>query len=143
MLCQSIGNGQSQAYISANYHSDSVSLKSPIPTPWCITYTQASTTCSITDVVDSKAANYPNIKMALHRHRPARYLLEICEGNCSWAYPLAWSWAEAMAVLLMPRETILSLADGPPRDVRKLHELVEKLFPSIERVAAMATGGAA
>lgn len=87
--------------------------------------------------------NPSRLRIAPHSHRPQRYLLQICEGDRQWSYPIAWTRGEVVALKMMALNSIetlnLSLTPkGPPVDVGKLHQLIEQLFPSVCRVAAMA-----
>jgi len=94
---------------------------------------------------ETKQVGRVGLNMRPHPQRAQRYLLQVCQGDRAWAYPIAWTHVELMALKMMARETILgldlSLADaGPPKDVGKLHQLIERLYPSVARVAAMAGG---
>lgn len=87
------------------------------------------------------------VKAIAHPSRRDRYLLQISQGDRFWAYPIAWTKAELMALRMVARQQIramdLSLTDaGPPVDVGKLYQLVERLYPSVARVAAMASAQA-
>jgi hypothetical protein len=88
-------------------------------------------------------ASLVSLEVRLHPSRAQRYLLQVCQGDRAWAYPLAWTRAELMALRMMARNSIYSLnleltPEGPPKDVGKLHGLIERLYPSVARVAAMA-----
>lgn len=140
MLCQSIFDGYLNSHISVDSLTESFSLFNGNESD--------SSLSSIDANVSLNSSTHQNhTQIVPHPSRPQHYLLTINEGDRVWAYPLTWTKAELLALLLMTGQQIRALnlsftPKDPPRDVERLHELIKGLFPSMARVAAMASARA-